>query len=165
MTRVFVRHLQQTGLLAALRDRDRDLLAAPLREQFGADFRVLQLDRQQHLVGQVATARIKLGQEVGQDVFIGKLQILKTPALGRGQLSTPHHQDNGLDKAAFAIKPENILVDTPVMQHGLFLHRLFDRPHAVAQLGRLFELQPLGVVLHLLAHRLEQTRGRGPPAA
>ncbi len=42
------------------------------------------------------------------------------------------------------------------MEHGLLLDGLLDRPYPIPQPGRLFELQALGVKLHLLAHRLEQ---------
>ena len=91
-------------------------------------------------------------QQIGEDVLVGEFEVLKTPSLGAGQLAAAHHQDDRLDEAAFAIEAENVLVDAPVMKHGLALDGLFDRAHLVAQARRLLELEPLGMRLHPLAH-------------
>src|SRR6185437_11620833 len=96
-------------------------------------------------------ARIELRQKIGKDVLVGEFEILKTPSLGIGQLAAAHHKYDRLDKAAFAVKAENVLVDTPVMKHSLAFDGLFDRAHLIAQAIRLLELQALGMTMHPLA--------------
>ena len=145
LARILHRHFEQAQLVAALRHRRLDLLAAPLGEQLGAHLGVFELDRHDDLVGDVARARVILRQQVGEHILVGEFEVLKTPAMRAGQLAAAHHQHDRLDKAALAIKPEDILIDSPMMQHGLPLDGLFDRAHAVAHPRRLFEFEPLGM--------------------
>ena len=149
------RHFEQAQFFAALRHQELDFFSAPFGEQLGAHVGILQRDRHDHLVRRDARARIELREQVGEDVLVGEFQIVETPSLRIGELAAAHHQHDRLDKAALAIKPEDVLVDTPVMQHGLALDGLFDRAHLVAQARRLLELQPLGMLAHPFAQLLE----------
>ena len=85
-----------------------------------------------------------------------EFEVLKAPSLGAGQLAAAHNQDDRLDESAFAVDSEHVLVDSPMMQHGLPLDGFFDRADAVADSRRLLELQAGRMRLHLIAHLMQQ---------
>src|SRR5713101_1160744 len=156
LPRVIHRHLEQAQLVATLRHQEVHIAAAPLREQLGAYAGVLELDRHDNLVGHEARTRVILRQQISKHVLVGKFEVLEAPALRAREFAMAHHQDDRLDEAALAIEPEDVLIAAPMMQYGLALDSLFDCAHAVAYARRLFELEPLGVAAHPLAHLLEQ---------
>ena len=106
--------------------------------------------------GDIARARVVLREQIREHVLVGEFEVLKIPAMSAGQLPAAHHQHNRLDEAALAIQPEDILIDSPVMQHGLALDGLLDRAHAVAHPRGIFEFEALSMRLHLLAHLAQQ---------
>ena len=97
-----------------------------------------------------------MSQQIGEDVVDREFEVLKAPSLGAGQLAAAHNQDDGLDESAFAINPEYVLIDSPVMEHGLPLDGLFDRANAIADPRRLLEFQPLSMSLHPIAQLMQQ---------
>ena len=97
----------------------------------------------------------------GKEQFIsdlkpGEFEVLEAPALRAGKLAAAHGEHDRLDRPALAVKPEDVLVDAPVMKHGLAFDGLLDCADAVAQTGGFLELEALGARLHLHAHLPEQ---------
>src|SRR5208283_507043 len=117
---------------------------------------ILEIDRDDHLVGNIARARIVLSEQIGKNFVHWKFEILEAPALGAGELAATHHQHDGLDEAALAVDAEDVLVDAPVMEDGLALDGFFDRADAVANARGLLEFEARRVILHEVAHLAEQ---------
>ena len=86
--------------------------------------------------------------------MIGELEVLEVPAMSAGQLAATDHQHDRLDETSLAIQPEHILIDSPMMEHGLALHGLLDRADAVAH--GLLEFDAVCMRLHLIAHLTQQ---------
>ena len=141
LARVRARQLDQPDLLAALRHQDRH--HAPLRSRSSSAraLGVVELDRQQDLVGDEALALIELRQQRAEHLLVGQLPVGEAEALVRGQLAAADHQHLRLDEAALAVDAEHVLIAAAVHQRPLPLAGLLDGAQLVAAARGVLEAQ------------------------
>jgi hypothetical protein len=139
LSRVRPRHLDEPSPLTAHRDQDLHLPAAALPEKLGPGRRVLDRERQQDAVGHCSPALVELRQHRAQDLLVGQVPVRELERLVRDELPAADHQDLHLDEPAFAVEPEDVLVDTAV-RHGLLgLRGPADRRDLIPQPRRVLE--------------------------
>ncbi len=159
---VLVGELDQLLAIAPLRDEDLHLLVPtrqcrpPFVEPLGLQRRVLDLDRQQHLVGWRRAEVVVEADERGDQLGVGELLPGERVAAAAVQLSVADRHHHDLERDPLAVVADHVLIEEVARHHPLLLQRHLQGLDLVADLRRHLELGPRCRVAHARAQPVEQ---------
>ena len=157
LARVFVRHLRQAALVAALRHGERDLVPRRLGEQLLERILPLERARQQHLPRIRAAALVILLHERGKCLTVGLHRLFKEGFVLVREVAVGKVQ-HGEAALCPARKADGVRVGVSRGDDALVVFQPLDGAKPVAQRRRIFKPQRLGRGLHLLGQLGSQLR-------